>query len=90
MRYMMEFIAGKYRAISTFSLLSLDRYHTAAGISVADGIIHPVVTVSAPTWFIGYIYYYCNLQFLNNVITNLTEFLLPQAYAIFDDISHPV
>jgi hypothetical protein len=39
---MMEFIPGKYRAVSTFSLLSLDRYHTAAGISVADGIIHPV------------------------------------------------
>jgi hypothetical protein len=48
---MMEFIPGKYRAVSTFSLLSLDRYHTAAGISVADGIIHPVVTVSAPTWY---------------------------------------
>ena len=85
---MMEFIPGKYRAISTCSL-PLDRYHTAAGISVADGIIHPVVTVSAPTWSIRYIYYY-KLQFLNNLITTKTEFLLPQAYEILADLSHPV
>ena len=49
--------------ISTFLLLSLDRY------------LRPVVSVSALTWFIRYIYYW-NLQFLNNVIIDKTKVLL--------------
>jgi hypothetical protein len=45
---------------------------------VPEGIIHPVVSAKALTWFIRYIYYW-NLQFLNNVIINKTKVLLPQA-----------
>jgi hypothetical protein len=44
---------------------------------VPEGIICPVVSVSALTWFIRFSYYW-NLQFLNNVIINKTKFLLPQ------------
>jgi hypothetical protein len=36
-------------------------------ILVSEGIIHPVVSALALTWFIRYIYNW-NLQFLNNVI----------------------
>jgi len=38
---------------------------TAGGLLVPEGIIHPVVSASARTWFIRYIYYW-NLQFSNN------------------------
>ena len=47
-------------------------------ILVPDGIIRPVVSVSAMTWFIRYIYYW-NLQILDNVIFIKTNVLLPQA-----------
>jgi hypothetical protein len=47
------------------------------GLLVPEGIIRPVVSVSALTWFIRYIYYW-NLQFLNNVIIDKTKVLLPQ------------
>ena len=40
---------------------------SAGGLLVAEGIIGPVVSVLALTWFIRYIYYW-NLQFLNNII----------------------
>jgi hypothetical protein len=49
---------------------------SADGLLVPEGIIHPVVSASALTWFIRYIYYR-NLQFLNNVIINKTKVLLP-------------
>jgi hypothetical protein len=39
---------------------------SAGGILVPEGIIHPVVGVSALTWFIRYIYYW-NVQFLRKV-----------------------
>jgi hypothetical protein len=47
--------------------------------NIPEDIIHPVVRVSALTWFIRYIYYW-NLQFLNNVIIINTKVLLPHAY----------
>jgi hypothetical protein len=50
---------------------------TAGVLLVPEGIIHPVITVSALTWFIRYIYYW-NLQLLNNVIIIKTKVLLPQ------------
>jgi hypothetical protein len=57
-------------------------YHwvdTSAGeLLVPEGIIRPVVSASALTWFIRYIYYW-NLQFLKNVIIHKTKVLLPQA-----------
>jgi hypothetical protein len=36
--------------------LSLSRY-SAGGLLVPEGIIRPVISVSALTWFIRYIYY---------------------------------
>jgi hypothetical protein len=51
---------------------------SASGLLFPEGIIRPVVSVSALTWVIRYIYYW-NLQFLNNVIINKTKILLPQA-----------
>jgi hypothetical protein len=41
------------------------------------------------TWFISYIYY-CNLQFLNNVIIIKTKVPLPQAEVNIDDFDYPV
>jgi hypothetical protein len=57
---------------------------SAGGVFVPQGIIRPVVSASALTWFIRYIYYW-NLQFLNNVIINKTKVLLPQAYVTLTD-----
>jgi hypothetical protein len=51
--------------------------------------ILPEVSASALTWFVRYIYY-GNLQFLNNVIINKTEVLLPQAYVTLADFGYPV
>jgi hypothetical protein len=48
------------------------------GLLVPDGIIRPLVSSSALTWFIIYVYYW-NLQLLNNVIINKTKVLLPNA-----------
>ena len=47
------------------------------GLLVTECIILPVVSASALTWFIRYIYYW-NLQFLNNVNIN--------AYVTLDDL----
>jgi hypothetical protein len=63
--------------IFTFLLLSFGRYFCWWTI-VPEDIFRPVVSASALTWFIIYIYYW-NLQFLNNVIINKTKVLLPQA-----------
>jgi hypothetical protein len=57
---------------------------SAGGVFVPQGIIRPVISASALTWFIRYIYYW-NLQFLNNVIINKTKALLPQAYVTLAD-----
>jgi hypothetical protein len=72
----------KHIPLYIFYFLSIPRYHwidTSAGeLLVTEGIIHLVVSDSALTWFIRYIYYW-NLQFLNNVIINKTKVPLPQA-----------
>jgi hypothetical protein len=47
---------------------------SAGGLLVPEGIILPVVGVSAVTLFIIYIYYW-NVQFLNNVIFIKTKVL---------------
>ena len=52
---------------------------SSGGVFVPQGIIRPVVSASALTWFIRYIYYW-NLQFLNNVIINKTKVLFPEVY----------
>ena len=57
---------------------------SAGGVFVSQGIIRPVVSASALTWFIRYIYYW-NLQFLNNVSINKTKVLLLQAYVTLAD-----
>jgi hypothetical protein len=57
---------------------------SAGGVLVPQSIIRPVVSASALTWFIRYIYYW-NLQFLNNVIINKTKVLLPQANVTLAD-----
>ena len=51
---------------------------SAGGLLVSYGNTRPVVSASALTWFIRYIYDW-NLQFLNNVIINKTKVLLPHA-----------
>jgi len=53
------------------------------------GIIRPVVSVSARTWFIRYIYSR-NVQFLNNVIIIKTKVLLSQTYVTLDNFDYPV
>jgi hypothetical protein len=57
---------------------------TAGTLLVPEGIIHPVVSVSALTWFIGYIYHW-KLRFLKNVIIINTQVLLP--LVIFVDLA---
>ena len=52
------------------------------GLLIPEGIIRPVVSVSALTWFIRYIYYW-NLEFLSNVIIIKTKVLLPQVLWLF-------
>jgi hypothetical protein len=49
----------------------------SGGLLVSEIIICPVVSVSALTWFIRYMYHW-NLQFLNNVIIIKTKVLLPR------------
>jgi len=51
---------------------------SAGGLLAPKDMIRSVVIASALIWFIRYMYYW-NLQFLNNVIINKTEVLLPQA-----------
>jgi hypothetical protein len=69
-------------------LISLGRYLGWWAIS-PEGIIRPVVSDSELTWFNRYIYY-CNLQFLNNVINNKTKVLLPQAKVTLAEFGYPV
>jgi hypothetical protein len=52
---------------------------SAGGLLVPNGIIRSVVSASALTRFIRYIYYW-NLQFLNNVIINKAIKVLPLRY----------
>jgi hypothetical protein len=59
-------------------------YTSAGGVVVPESIIRPVVSASALTWFIRYMYYW-KLQYLNNVIINKTKVLLPQAYVTLAD-----
>ena len=61
--------------IFTF-LLSLGRT-SAVGLLVLEGIIHPVVSVSALTWFIIYICFR-NFQSLSHVIIK-TKVFFPQS-----------
>ena len=61
---------------------------SAGGLLVLEGIIRPVISASALTWFIKYIYYR-NLQFLYNVIINKTNILLLQAYVTVADFNYP-
>ena len=42
---------------------------SAGGVLVPQGIIRPVVSASALTWFIRYIYYR-HVQFLSNVLSS--------------------
>ena len=62
---------------------------SAGGLLVSEGIIHPVVSVSALIWFIRYICYR-NLQLLNNVIITKAKVLLPQVYVTLADFGDPV
>ena len=58
---------------------------SAGGVLVPESIIRPVVSASALTWFIRYIYFW-NLQFLHNVIINKTKVLLPQVEVTLGDL----
>jgi hypothetical protein len=62
---------------------------SARGLFVYEGVIRPMVSVSALTWFIRYISY-SNLQFLNNVVINKTKVPFPQAYVTLADIGYLV
>ena len=57
-----------------------DNYHlvdaSPDGLLVSDCIIRSVVNVSALAWLKRYMYY-SNLQFLNNVMINETNVLIP-------------
>ena len=57
---------------------------SVGGLLVTDGIIRPVVSASALTWFIRCIYYW-HLQFLNNVIINQAKGLLPRTQVTLAD-----
>jgi len=59
------FVPQHYHVYSTFY---------AGGLLVSYGIINPVVSVSAQTWFCYY-----NLQLLNNVVIIKYNALLPRA-----------
>ena len=54
-----------------------------------EGMIHPVVSVSALTRFIRCIYFW-NWQFLNNVTITKANDPLPQAYMTLSDFGYPV
>ena len=68
-------------------------YHLVE-ISVAfasEDIIWPVVSVSAMTWFIWYMYH-SNLQFLNNVLIIIikTKIHFHKAYVTLTDFGYPI
>jgi hypothetical protein len=58
-------------------------------ILAPEGIIRPVVSASVLTLFIRYIYYW-DLHFLNNIIINKTNVLLPQLWLTVVDFGYPV
>jgi hypothetical protein len=60
----------------------------AGGLSVPEGIIRSVNSVSALTWLTRYICNW-NLHFLNNVIFIKTKVLPSQAYMIVADFGYP-
>jgi hypothetical protein len=62
---------------------------SAGGLLVPEGIIRPVVSASALSWFNRYMCYW-NLQFLNNESIIKTKVLLPQAYVTVADIGDPI
>ena len=65
-------------ALNLISTFYYNRWaDTSAGrlLVPAEGIMRQVVSVSALTWFISYIFYW-NLQFLNHVIIIKTKVLL--------------
>ena len=76
--------------ISTFLLRTLGRYFCWWIISPRG--YHPLSsrgTNMALTWLIRYMY--CrNLQFLNNVIKNKANVLLPQTYVTVTDSGYPI
>ena len=68
-----------YQCYKDFFFYYYHSVDTSPGeLLVPKGIIRPVFSSSALIWFISYINYW-NLQFLNNVIINQTNVLLPQA-----------
>jgi hypothetical protein len=78
------------KVTSTFVLLTLGRYFCWWVISPRG--YHPLSsrgTNMALTWLIRYMY--CrNLQFLNNVIKNKANVLLPQTYITVTDSGYPI
>ena len=62
---------------------------SACGLFVPEGIIRPVVSVSALTWCIRYICHW-NSLLLNNVIITKTNVLLPQVQMTLADFGNPV
>ena len=62
---------------------------SAGGLLDPECIICPVVSASALSWFITYVYFW-NLHFLNNVIINQTKILLPHAHVTLADFGYPV
>jgi len=63
--------------------------NTAGGHFFPEAMIRQVVNASALACFNIYIYY-CNLQFLNNVMINKTKVLLPHAYVTLDNFGYHV
>jgi hypothetical protein len=65
------FFFGRKKSLCRFCFfekwISEKNEYIDGGLLVPLGIIHPVVSASALTWFIRYIYYW-NLPFLNSVI----------------------
>ena len=57
---------------------------SAGGLSVPEGIIRLVISVSALLWLIRYIYY-SYLQFLNNIIIIKTKVVLLQRHVTLVD-----
>ena len=108
--YLNKKFRNSRNSISTFLLLSLDRYlcwwtisprvyhppssqcfchwvdTSAGGLLVPEGIVHPVVSVSALTWLIKYM----ETSSLIHVIINTTKVLLFQPYVTVADFGYSV
>ena len=74
-----DFFYVKLSVMSKLRDMDMKDLQSAVGVIVSKNIIHLVVIVLAPTWFITYIYYW-NLQFSNIVIINKSQFYLTKAY----------